>query len=125
MDTVTRRCVSFSKGDRLMMNRRLAYGFLPWTAVLAVCIAAGAPTQTRKSQTNTQSTKPATGEVVAVVNGEKILWSSIVDDLLDDQIARLSATQEQFKDNQRLVAGSAGALLLKKMSASGGTTATV
>ena len=67
----------------------------------------------------------ASNQVVATVNGEKILRDQVVDRILGDQIARLQTTNPMFKDRQRAAAGTVGALVLKRMGSSGSSSVTV
>jgi parvulin-like peptidyl-prolyl isomerase len=56
-------------------------------------------------------------EVVATVNGEKIMRNDIAEEVLADQEARLNAKNPQYRDRVRPVAGSIGALVMKKLAA--------
>ena len=95
------------------------------TAIAGGAFTAGlAHAQKPAAPPKTPAAKPAS-QVVAVVNGEQITKAQIASQLLDDQIARLTVTQPQFKDNQRPVAGAVGALVLKKMQAAPGKPVSV
>lgn len=80
-------------------------------------------TPTKPAQTAPAQKPPDV--VVAVVNGEKITGQQIADDVLADQQARLKATNPQFQDRVRPIAGSIGVLVMNRMAASGGKPVTI
>jgi parvulin-like peptidyl-prolyl isomerase len=98
---------------------------LPAAAAIVGAILAVGLAHAQKPAPAKNAPAKAASEVIATVNGEKITKSMIAAQLLDDQVARLSVTQPQFKDNQRPVAGAVGALTLRKMKAAGGKPVTI
>lgn len=83
----------------------------------------GRPPQSAKTKSRAASDLGA--KVVATVNGEKITRAQVVDQMLSEQTARLTATNSQFADRQRATAGVVGALVLKRMATSGGRPVTI
>lgn len=69
----------------------------------------------------------ATGdpEVIATVNGQNVTRTEIGSELIEDQIARLSASMPQFADQQRPIAGAVGALVLKELATEGSSRVAV
>lgn len=103
-----------------MDKRRAGGGLLAAALAIGLCAAAFVSAQTARTVG-----RGTGGQVVATVNGEKILRDEVAEQLLREQTARLSVTNPQFMDRQRQVAASVGALVLKKLAASGGRSATV
>ncbi len=94
-------------------------------AVAALVGAAWLATAQAQKPTRKALAKQPADEVVATVNGEKITRRQIADEVLADQEARLKATNPQFKDRARPIAGSVGVLVLDRLAKSGGKPVTV
>jgi len=99
------------------------------SAMLAVSLTAHlANAQKRKARPAAPKptvTKDTSGMVVATVNGEKITRAQVYEEMLNDQIARLQATNPGFIDRQRALAGTVGILVLRRMAANGGKPVTI
>jgi len=80
---------------------------------------------TKKAGPRAGRPSPSADEVVAIINGEKITREQIAEDVLADQQARLKATNPQFQDRVRPIAGSIGVLVLNRLAASGGKPVTI
>ncbi len=103
----------YERSKGLITRGPLAYaGFAGLACLLAVPALSG---QT-KSGAKAAAARDA---VVATVNGQKIMRLDIANEVLDDQAARLRATNPQFQDRARPIAGSIGALVMKRMASSG------
>lgn len=99
-------------------------------ALLAACCALGmaAPSlaqsgkahAAQKPQAKSTKSEKDDPEVVAIVNGQKITRTEVANELLDDQMKKLTATDPNFADRTRAVAASVGALVLKRMGAGAG-----
>ncbi len=74
-----------------------------------------------KAAAPAKTAAPSDPEIIATVNGEKITRTEIANELIDDQLKKLSATDPNFADKARPVAGSVGVLILKRLAAGAGT----
>lgn len=90
---------------------------------VAVFVCA-APVLAQKKPAKTAA-KQSADPVVATVNGENITRKQIADDVLADQEARMNAKNPQYQDRVRPIAGSIGALVIKKLAASKGAPVSV
>jgi hypothetical protein len=93
-------------------------------AVLAAIALTAGPATGQKKPAKPVA-KGTSDEVVAIVNGEKILRQQVADEVLADQQARMSAKNPQYQDRVRPVAASVGALVLKQMAARKGAPVSV
>jgi foldase protein PrsA len=102
---------------------------LPIARVMAAPVKAKnhatAHSVTKSTSTKHQAAKAEDSQVVASVNGEKITRAEVVDDLFASQLAGLNATDPMFRDRQRPLAGSIGALVLIDMQKNGGKPVTI
>lgn len=118
------------------MNDRQRAGAAIAALVVAMCAACPAGAQASKptahvpaSHTTAKAAMPSSGAsgspVLASINGENITRAEVFDQLMADQMARLSATLPELADRTRPVAGSVGALVLMRMRANGNKPVTV
>ncbi len=96
------------------MSRRhgSAYAALALAALASAGVALG---QAKPAPTP----KPPAPDVVAIVNGERITRGAIAEQLIADQVARISALDERYADRARPVAASVGSVILKRLAGRG------
>jgi foldase protein PrsA len=93
-------------------------------AILLASLLAALPISASAQKARSAGSDPAS-VVAATVNGQVITRGQVADDLLADQVAKLSPRESIYADRQRIAAASVGALVLKRFAASGNTQASV
>ncbi|MCX6362554.1 MAG: peptidylprolyl isomerase [Armatimonadetes bacterium] len=93
------------------------HGSVHAALALAALAATGAALgQAKPASKPAAAPKPPAPDVVAVVNGERITRGAIAEQLIADQVARISALDERYADRARPVAAAVGSVLLKQLA---------